>query len=419
MDILLESIKIIDSKSPYHNETVNLLIQDGFIKEISRKKIDFSGQVFNCKDCFASLGWVDLWADFCEPGFEEKEDISTGLKSAFTGGMTHIGLIPDTNPLRNNTGQIDFVRSKSSDSVTDVSPYSLITKNPESRDLVDLYDIHNYGVRVFSNGYHRISSDVLNKALLYSASRDTLIIQRAVSDLDLQASMHEGYISTTLGMKSQPSLNEYSKVESDISTLEYAGGHLHISQVSCKESILKIRRAKDKGLNITCDVSIAHLLYVDEHLVDFDTNFKVSPPFRTEEDRQALIDGLKDDTIDAIVSAHRPQDVESKLTDFQQASFGMITLPIFPSMLLSLSDVLDISKLIEKVSYNPRSILKLESNSIKEREKAVLTIINPKLEWEFGLSSNPSKSSNSPYFNKSIKGKAVGLVNGSKYEMQF
>jgi dihydroorotase len=222
-------------------------------------------------------------------------------------------------------------------------------------------------------------------------------------------------VSTQLGVKGIPSVAETTEVEKAISILNYSGGKLHFNQISSENSLDHIKAAKSSGLRISADVSINHLLYNEDQLTDFDTNFKLDPPLRAEKDRKSLIKGLKNGTIDAIVSAHRPQDMDTKMVDFESASFGSCNLPVFAPMLFRLVPDIPLEILIERITDGPRELLNFEPLVIEENERAELTLFNTNEQWTFNSESNSSKSQNSPLFGSELKGRCLGIINGKKY----
>ena len=260
------------------------------------------------------------------------------------------------------------------------------------------------------------NTELLLKALQYTSQVDLPIMQSA-RDLQLSrgSHMHEGVFSTRLGLRGEPGLSEEITVKRDLEILKYAGGKLHFSRISSAATLPLIEKAKASGLNVTADVAIHNLLFTDESIGEFDTNFKATPPFRTEEDRVALIAGVKSGVIDAICSNHRPHDSESKELEFDLAMPGAISLQTFYPSLLELTNDIPFETLVERVTSAPRKILGTAEISLKEGAAAKLTLVDPEMMWTLDDTTNQSKSRNSPFWGTKLKGKVIATVNGRHF----
>ena len=233
-------------------------------------------------------------------------------------------------------------------------------------------------------------------------------------ELSNSGQINEGVISTQLGLKGIPALAEELMVSRDIYLAEYCNAKIHLSNISTKQSVKLIKEAKKKGLNITADINSYHLLLSEEELLDFESDFKVMPPLRTKEDIKALINGLKDGTIDAICSDHTPEDIEEKQCEFDHAAFGVINLQTsFAAANTALNGKMDLTDYIEKITTTPRTILGLKSTTIQEGEQANLTLFNPTEKWSLVKSDIISKSKNSPFIGKELTGKVIGIINNN------
>ncbi|MFY0601191.1 MAG: dihydroorotase [Cyclobacteriaceae bacterium] len=416
MKLRLANATIFDFSSKFHLEKVDLIIVNGVITQIGNnlsegKSIDLEGKIL-------SPGWVDLFANFNEPGFEHKEDIQSGVGCAISGGFTDVCLIPNTSPALETKGDIQFILKKSNE--IDLLPIAALSEGLKGENLTEILDLHSNGAVAFSDGLNPIwNTELLLKALQYVQKFDGLVIQRP-RDLSLSqhAQMHEGVVSTALGLNGEPSVSEVLTIQRDLEVLKYADGKIHFSQISTKKSVDLIKKAKKAGLKVTCDVSINHLLYTEEHLSDFDTAYKVSPPFRSEKDRRALIKGLNEGVIDAITSSHQPQDSESKELEFDLADFGISSMEtVFPS-LLSIESELPLEVGFDKLTNGPRKILGLDEVRIEEGGVAKLAVFDKKMEWKFDHKSSRSKSQNSPVFNTMLKGMASGVINKEFVSLQ-
>ncbi len=410
MTILVKDSKILDKRSPFNGQSVDVFIENGEIRDIANELAVKADHTF--ERCVVAPGFCDMNAHFTEPGGEHREDLMSGLRSAAFSGFTDVCLLPNTEPVMQSKSAISFVKKASTNGVK-LHPIGAVSEGCTGENLTEILDLENAGAIAFSDGLNTIdNAKLLLKALQYLQKFDGIVINKA-KDLHLSqfAHMHEGNVSTLLGMNGEPSISEEIAIKRDLDILAYVGGRLHFSQVSTSGGISLVEQAKKRGLAVTCDVAIHQLLYTDEDLIGYDSNFKVEPPFRSVKDRQELIKGLQTGVIDAIVSAHHPLDPESKDLEFDLASPGICSLPTFLSNLLSLSSEIDLELLLDKVTIVPRSILGLKQLTLDIGQKANMAIIDPQAEWKFDLESNPSKSINSPQFNQVMKGKCLAIVN--------
>ena len=410
MSLLLKNCVVADANSPYNNQRTNILVENGVITSLNGKK---GGKEIDLKDKLVTVGWFDLNANFNDPGKELKEDINSGSTVASAGGFTDVQLVPNTEPAIETKSDVEYVKNASSKSVN-LHVSAALSEGLQGENLTEILDLHAAGATSISDGDLPIwNSELLLKALQYTAQVDISVFQ-ASQDLQLSkgAHMHEGRVSTNLGLRGEPSLSEILSIKRDLDILRYTGGRLHFSKISTAESVKLIKVAKKEGLKITADVAIHNLLFTDKSIEDFDTTYKATPPYRSEEDRKALIDGLKSGAIDAICSNHRPQDLESKQLEFDLAEPGSISLQTFYSSLLSLSNEISFEVLLQRITTGPRMILGLDNVSIAEGMQAKLTVLDPKAKWVLDNSSNKSKSKNSPFWGEELTGKVYGTLNG-------
>jgi dihydroorotase len=330
MYIVFKEVKIIDQTSPFHNSIQNILIKDGIIDKIGKSNFK-ADKVFQRKGLMVSKGWFDMRANFNDPGLEFKEDIESGCKTATVGGFTGIAILPNTDPVVQSKSQIEYIKSKSAACLPDIYPIAALTTDTKGEELTEMIDLHYAGASAFSDGELPVwNTDILLKSLIYLQKFDGLLINKPEDRMLTQfGDMNEGPTSTVLGMKGMPALAEELMIKRDLDILEYTGGKIHFSNLSSKGAVAIIRLAKKKKLNVSCDVSIHHLIYDETNLGGYDTNYKSNPPFRTDIDRRSLIKGVSDGTIDAIVSAHSPQDEENKKLEFDKAAFGLLGLQTF------------------------------------------------------------------------------------------
>ncbi len=414
MKILLSNATIFDPASKFHQKKSDILIEDGVIARIGKGQS--AKKTINCSGKHVFPGFVDFFAHFNDPGFEHKEDLISGSKVAISGGFTDVLLAPNNQPVTETKSDVEYLRTRSRYGV-DLWPMAAVSEGTLGENLTEILDLHTAGAKAFSDGINGIwNTELLLKALQYVQKFDGLIINRPKDKhLSQHTHMHEGVASTLMGIKGEPSISEELAIQRDLDILRYAGGRLHFSQISTEKSVKLIKRAKKEGLNVTCDVGIHHLVFTDQHIVDFDTNFKSDPPFRSEKDRKALINGLIDGTIDAIVSAHQPQDPENKELEFDLAAFGLIGIQTFYPLLVSLEAELSRDVVISSITAKPREILGLAPVKVEEGYPAKLTIGDPGESWIYNQENNQSRSENSPLLNQEQTGKILGIVNGEFY----
>ena len=413
MNLIIRKAKIVDPKSPHHHQTVDVKITKGIIEEIgtSIPKSD-KHEEFQHDGLHLSQGWFDTSVSLGEPGFEDRETIANGLDVAAKSGFTGIALQPNSNPIIDNQSQIHFVKQKAANSATELFPIGALTKNSEGKDLAELFDMKNAGAVAFGDyGKSLANANLLKIGLQYVQDFDGLLIAFAQDDnIKGSGEANEGIVSTRLGLKGIPNLAEELTIARNLFLLEYTGGKLHIPTISSAKSVALIKEAKAKGLNVTCSVAIHHLVLTDEKLDSFDTRYKVTPPLRTETDRNALIAGVLDNTIDCITADHNPIDIEHKKMEFDLAKNGTIGLESAFGALLT---VLPLDKLIEKLTFG-KTILNIESQEIKENTKADLSLFQINADWTFTKEHILSKSKNSAFLGQTMKGKAIGIYNQEK-----
>ena len=415
MSLLLNSLVVSDSRSKYHNSSVNIFISsDGKIKKISKKKINVKAKkTIDLNSCNLSAGWVDFSSNFCDPGYEYKEDLISGVSVASSSGFTEVVINHNTHPVIQNKNDISYIKNKSLNSLCSVYPTASVTKNSMGVEMNDLIDLHHSGAIAFCDSNLQNSELILN-VLIYLKQFNGLYISKPKEPYLSNGVVNDGLNSNTLGLKSIPNISESIVIERDISLLKYSGGRIHFSGISTKEAVDLIRKAKKSGLDVTCDVPIYNLLLDDEKILDFNTNFKVYPPLRSQSDIHELFRGLEDGTIDVISSHHQPQDIDSKNCEFEKASFGIISLQTFYSNLVEISRKIPFEILAEKITTNPRKILGIKNPEIKEGSIACFTVFDEMGSWDYNDSTNQSKSKNSPWMDWSLRGKVRGVVNGNK-----
>jgi dihydroorotase len=411
MTILICGAKVIDESSPYHLQTVDVFIENGVVQSIGQSLKVNAETVINHPNLCISVGWVDMFADYCEPGFEHKETIKSGLASAAAGGFTSVMLVPNTNPTTSSKSVVQYLIQQAEGSPISVHPIGSISKNIEGKNLAEMLDMNTNGAIAFSDGWKPIqNTSLMLKALEYVKSFDGILIQLPMDEnLSLGGLMHEGEGSTQMGMPGIPVIAETLHLHRDIELLRYTNSRLHITGVAAAESVELIRRAKADGLNITCSVTPYHLALNDEVLRSYDSVYKVMPPIRSEKDRLALIEGLKDGTIDCITSHHRPQEWDAKAKEFEYAEDGMNVQELSFAIANDIcKNDLKIEQMINALAQKPSAIFGLKRDGVKEGASADFTLFSTSESTQ--LNEMKSRVCNNPFLGKSLLGKVLGIV---------
>lgn len=410
MNLLIKSATILDPGSSFHQQVADILIENGVITRIG-DDIDADAELFDAEGKYVSPGFFDLNCNVGELGLETKEDLRSGTVAAAAGGFTGIALMPNTQPPVHSKSEVEYLLNRSKGNLVDVYPLGTISQKREGKDLAEMYDMYQSGARAFTDGSRPVQdAGLMERALLYAQGFDALVFSYPEDTaIAGKAKVNEGEISTLLGMKGIPSLAEELMVARDLYLAEYTVSRIHFTTISTARSVELIREAKRKGIEVTCDVAAHHLILTDEALLGFDSLYKVKPPLRTADDVAALIKGLKDGTIDAIVSQHTPHEIEFKDVEFEVAEYGIIGLQTAFS--LALKAGLPVELIVEKLAVNPREILGVELPVIAEDEKANIVVFDTDTEWEYTAANNKSKSANSPYIGQRLKGKVLLTYN--------
>jgi len=413
MNILLKSATIFDRKSKYHNTTADVLIENGMISNIE-KSITCP---VNCKeikldDLIISNGWFDASVSFGEPGYEDRETIENGIKVAAKSGFTQVGLNSNCYPFTDSKSIVNFLKTQSFGTGVNIHPIGSLTKDSKGENIAELYDMQQAGAIAF-NDYKKgtKNANLIKIALQYTQSFNGLVMSYPNNcTIAGDGVVNEGINSTKLGLKGNPSLAEELQISRDLFLLEYTGGKLHIPTISTAKSVSLIKEAKEKGLKVSCSVSSDHLTITDDELTSFESNYKIAPPLRTSKDIEALINGVKDGTIDFITSDHDPIDIENKKLEFNNAIDGSIGLE---SLFISLLDLLGLELLINTLTTKPLSVFGLQSSTITIGEKANLSLFTDKGSNIFNEKMILSTSKNSAYLGKKTTGKVYGSYNNS------
>ena len=422
MTIVIKNGRVIDPANGL-DEPKDLLIDKGRIKALeSPGSISFDAgeklSVINAKGCVVCPGLIDMHVHFREPGFEYKETITSGCRSAAAGGFTSVAVMPNTNPVNDTRAVTEHILSLArTEDIINVYPIAAITQKLEGERLSEMADLKDAGAIAFSDdGRPVISNELMRRAFEYSKMFKLPLIQHSeMLDLTEGGCMNEGMVSTELGLKGMPTEAEDIMVYRDIALLEKTGGRLHVAHISSKNSVDLVRQAKSRGLSVTCEVAPHHFTLTDEAVRGYDTNTKMSPPLRAIDDVEAIKEGLQDGTIDIIATDHAPHDIADKQVEYQNACFGIVGLETALPLSLKLVDekILSMGDVIKKLTSTPADIFNLKAGSLSLGNEADILIFNPNLEYSIDISKFHSKSKNSPFDGWKVKGKVIHtLVKG-------
>ncbi len=413
-NIVLKNGTILD---PYNNteKKGDIHIENGKIKSVGKISAPKTSEIIDCKDLIITHGFFDIHVHFREPGREDKEDLNSGSLAALAGGFTRVCAMPNTDPPIDSPESIRYIVDRSEECPIHIHPIGCITKSQEGKEITEMGAMIAEGALAFSDdGLPINDSGVMYNALEYSYMFDVPIINHAEDDcLKRDGLMHEGKVSTHLGLPASPDITESNMVFRDLELSILTGARLHVPHVSSAKSISHIKSMKKKNDKITVEVTPHHLFFSDEDLYTFDTNLKVAPPIRTKKDRKAIIDAIKNGIIDCIATDHAPHTIEEKEGTFDMAPFGMIGLESCfgaASKVLINDNEMDQMSLVKLLTVNPRKILGLDQNLFKEGTEAEIAIYDPKLEWKFSLENIYSKSKNSPFLGREMKGKIKSTI---------
>lgn len=414
--ILITSAKLLLASHKLHNQTVDVLVKNGVIVDISKKiKVSEKNiQVIDVKGSVICPGFFDLNTNIGEPGFETKEDVQSGTAAAKAGGFTGIAVHPNTNPALQSRSEVSLLVNAAKGNLVDVHPVGSISKKREGKELAELYDMKLSGAIAFSDGNHSLQqAGLMGRALLYAKGFDGLIISFAQDESIASGNqMNEGVMSTYLGMKGIPNLAESLMISRDLYLAEYNEAPIHFTTISTSESVDLIKKAKAKGLKVTCDVAAHYLVLSDDDLEGFDSDYKVSPPLRTKKDVKALLKGLKEGVIDAVVSQHTPHEIEFKNVEFHIAQPGITGLQTVLPMLLKAG--LTEEQIVDHLSVKPREIVGLPVPSFAIGEKANFTVFNSHQTWKLDDKTNKSKCKNTPFYGQELTGKTILVYNNNQ-----
>ncbi len=415
MQIIIKNALVLHSQSDFHQKKVDILIKNGVIQDIAPNIEVSVEQEIDAEGAFVAPGFVDIGAFVGDPGLEFREDFESAGKAAAFGGFTTVAIQPNTVPALHSKTEVLYVKNKTKNDLVDFLPLGALSHDCKGENISEMYDMYESGIKAFTDGVKTVKdSGLMLRALQYVKAFDGLIINHPFEKSVAQGGqMHEGVMSTSLGMKGIPSLSEEMMLVRDLYLLEYADGTLHVQNISTARSVDLIRQAKAKGLRVTASVAAINLAFDDNSLENFDTKLKVEPPLRAQSDIEALKKGLADGTIDSINSNHLPLDEESWNLEFPYAAFGALGLETAVAVANTFSG-LNPEQLVEKFAFAPRHILKQAIPKIEKGCEANLTIFNPNTEFIYTEKNIFSKSKNSPFVGKVLKGKTLAVLNNKK-----
>ncbi|WP_373056304.1 dihydroorotase family protein [Zunongwangia sp. H14] len=416
MKLLVKSAHIIDPQSEFHNKQVDILIEDGILKKIGPSLKVKAEKEIKKERLHVSRGWFDSSVSFGEPGFEERETLQNGLDTAAKCGFTDICLNPDSLPVTDSRSAVGSLIAAAQGQPVNLKPTGALTVKSEGVDLAELFDMQNAGAASFGDYKKAVKNPNLLKIALQYAQNFGGLIQSFPQEDKIagKGQVNEHYYSTSLGLKGIPNLAEELQITRDLYILEYTGGKLHIPTISTKKAVQLIKEAKKKGLDVTCSVAIHNLFFTDERLQEFDTNAKVLPPLRIDEDLKALRKGLKDGVIDMVTSDHRPMDIEHKKVEFENASYGTIGLESAFGALAGIFSTEDTVKFLT----SGKDRFKIKNPAIMEGEEAKISLFIPGEKYTFSSKDILSTSHNSIFLDHSLSGKTLGIIAGNNLNIK-
>ncbi|GAB4366769.1 MAG: dihydroorotase [Calditrichia bacterium] len=417
--ILLKGGQVVDPANKI-NKQVDIVIESGKIVELGQiPDANFSGDILDCSGKIISPGWLDMHVHLREPGYEGKETIASGSLAAANGGFTAVCCMPNTDPPIDSQEIIQYIKDRSKGALVDVYPIAAITKKREGNELSEILELVEQGaVAISDDGSPVMNAHLMRRALEYSKMVDIPVIgHEEDTTMTENGDMHEGFVSTCLGLKGMPGVAEEIMIIRDIMLAEFTGARFHVAHISTKNSVQMVREAKARGIQVTAEVTPHHFTLTDEAVRGYDTNTKMNPPLRTAEDVEAMLQGLQDGTIDAIATDHAPHSWEEKEAEFIYSPFGVVGLETALGLSVSYlirKNVLTLDQLITKYAVRPYQILNLPLPVIQKGSSANLTLFSLDESWTVKSEKFLSKSTNSPFINWELKGKPFVVINNNQ-----
>lgn len=422
MQYLIKGGIIVDPVDETLHE-LDLLIQDGIVKEIGKDLAAPEAEIIDAAGNYVCPGLVDIHVHLREPGYEYKEDINSGTRAAAMGGFTAVACMPNTNPVVDNAAVISYILQRAEKAAARVYPIGALTKGSQGKELTEMADLKAAGaVALSDDGQPVMDAGMMLRVMRYAAMLGLTVISHC-EDLTLAdgGQMHEGAVSTMLGLKGIPSVAEEVMVSRDIMLAEYTGCQLHIAHISTEGSVRLVRQAKARGVKVTAEAAPHHFTLTEEAVQGFNTNAKVNPPLRRKVDVEAIKEGLKDGTIDVIATDHAPHAYHEKDVEFQYAPNGLVGLETAVGLVfneLVQTGVLTVPQAVAKLSLNPRQVLGLPGGRLQPGVTADITIIDPNLREVVDADKLQSKSKNTPFGGWELTGLPVVTIVDGKVIMQ-
>ena len=412
MKVLIKNAKIVDENSSFHQKSKDIYIENGTIVQI-KDAIDQPHDVLiKQENLHVSLGWADFKTFTGDPGFEHKETIDSTLKISASGGFTQIGALPSNQPVTDSKAQVEYQKQKSKNDTVTLHSIGAISKGMRGQELSEMFDMYQSGCVLFSDDNNYLNTGLMHRALLYAKNFGGNVILNLIEPHLSIGQVNEGIASTRTGIKADASVGELIQLKKILLLVDYLDCSVHITGVSCKESVDMISEAKNRGLKITCDVNAMNLLFNEEDVLDFNTLMKVKPVLRSKKDQSALKEGIRSGVIDCIASDHRPVNEEDKNLEFDGASYGCYQLQSLFSSLVSKSD-LGIEHIVRVLGHNNRKVLLNQEGKIEENTIADLTLFSPTVSTYYPQLNFLGKKSPNPFLEQTLMGKVIGIVNNN------
>ena len=415
MRLVIKNGRVINPATKF-DAIADVLIEDGKIKEIGANLDAGDASVYDAAGKIVTPGLIDLHVHFREPGQEAKEDFESGSKAAAAGGFTTVCTMPNTKPVIDSAALVRSLEKRAEDvACIHVKIIGAVTKNQEGKELAELGDMIQAGAVAFSDdGHFDPTAKVLLNAYDYLHTFDKVIINHdEESSLVEEGVMNESHRSAMLGLKGRPTVAEDIAVARDVLLAEYAGARVHVAHISSARAVDIVRQAKKRGVRVTAEATPQHMTMTDECVNLFDTSTKINPPLRSQADCEAILAGLKDGTIDAIVTDHSPHAQEEKDREYVYAPSGFPGLETSLGIMLTdlyHKDKLDLPLIISKMTWEPAKVLGLDGGTLAAGAKADVTVIDPELDWTVDAAKFYTKGSHSPFIGRTLKGKAILTV---------
>ncbi len=423
MKTLIKHGRIVDP-SQNLDDVMDLVVEDGVVTALGKEINEQADEIFDATGLIVAPGFIDLHTHLREPGLEAKEDIVSGTKAAAAGGITRIACMPNTNPVIDSSILVSGIKARAEkEGYVHVEVIGAITKGQKGKELAEMGDMAMRGAMAFSDDGHYVDSahTMMVAAKYVSAFNKGLICHDIETELNHEGFMHEGAVSARIGVPGIPAISEDIAVARDSIISEYTGTHIHVAHIASKGAVDIVRQAKKRGVNITCEVTVHHLTLTDDACATYNTATKVSPPLRSQDHVEAMRAGLKDGTIDAIVTDHSPHAIEEKDVEFRNAPNGFCGLETSIGVILTElyhTNLFTINEIVGKMSTEPANIFALNAGSLKVGNNADITIIDLNKEWQVNSMHFYTKGKVTPYEGKNCRGKAVATMVAGKFVMR-